>query len=592
MAELIAQGNNPQLRWQKRIPDDEPFVIGRASGEWSVPWDSHISRRHVAVQWHLDHLRVQKLPTAKNPIFYQGNSVESFELPVGQHFVIGATLFTLVEEPPVPEEPSIPMTEQTYSSAFLRDLQYRDSSRRVAVLGTLPDVIANASTDEQLFRQIVNVLLAGIPDASTVAIIEMEPHRDDLDLEVLTWNRRRAESKSFTPSRRLVKRVVESDESVLHVWDIEASQALGAFTMVEDTLWSFATPIRDVAPANHRWCIYVAGNPGMPVPGGEKTPDTETLQEDMKFTELASSTIANLIRLRRLERQQTSLRSFFSPIVMDAIAGADPEEVLSPRETEVAVLFCDLQGFSRASEKLSHDLMGLLDRVSQVLGLTTHDILEQGGVVGDFHGDATMGFWGWPIRPGDFVERACLAALSIHQSILRLRRQDSLADFRLGLGLATGTAVAGKIGTEDQAKVTVFGPVVNLAARLETMTRRIQTSILIDEETALHVRRQMDRNVARVRRIAPILPFGLQTALTVNELLPPVDGGSPITDAQLAGYEAALEVFVGRDWAAAARLLRPLRELDPVAGYLAAYIAAHGERVPDDWPGYIRLEGK
>ena len=99
--------------------------------------------------------------------------------------------------------------------------------------------------------------------------------------------------------------------------------------------------------------------------------------------------------------------------------------VLAPRETEVAVLFCDLRGFSRHSERSADDLLGLLNRVSQALGVTTHEIREQGGVLGDFHGDAAMGFWGWPLPQPDAAVRACLAALAIRA--VRRRRPSGTA---------------------------------------------------------------------------------------------------------------------------------------------------------------------
>ena len=99
----------------------------------------------------------------------------------------------------------------------------------------------------------------------------------------------------------------------------------------------------------------------------------------------------------------------------------------------------------------------------------THHILANSGVVGDFHGDAAMGFWGWPISMGNSIQQVCQAALAIQSEFALASAQPDhpLADFRAGLGIASGSAVAGRIGTTDQVKVTVFGPVVNLASRLE-----------------------------------------------------------------------------------------------------------------------------
>src|SRR5690606_25017321 len=117
---------------------------------------------------------------------------------------------------------------------------------------------------------------------------------------------------------------------------------------------------------------------------------------------------------------------------------ADPEEVLKPRETEVSVLFCDLRGFSLEAERSADDLLGLLNRVSVALGVMTHHILESGGVVGDFQGDAAMGFWGWPLPQPDAIHRVCRAATAIRTAFeeAATRSGDALADFRMGIGIA------------------------------------------------------------------------------------------------------------------------------------------------------------
>ena len=216
-----------------------------------------------------------------------------------------------------------------------------------------------------------------------------------------------------------------------------------------------------------------------------------------------------------MEHRHATLSQFFSPVVLDTLAVEDPEVVLAPRETEVSVLFCDLRGFSRESERQAGDLLGLLQRVSRALGVMTHHIREQGGVVGDFQGDAAMGFWGWPLPQHDAVLRTCRAALAVRAEF------EATAGFHAGIGVATGRAVAGKIGTVDQVKVTVFGPVVNLASRLEGMTKILRAPILLDEATARIVRQQVPRDVARVRRLAIVRPYGLDTPLEVSELLPP-----------------------------------------------------------------------
>src|SRR6185295_16816889 len=297
--------------------------------------------------------------------------------------------------------------------------------------------------------------------------------------------------------------------------------------------------------------------------------------------------------VRMLERQRAGLSQFFSPVVLEALSEEDPEIVLAPREADVAVLFCDLRGFSRQSEKFGDDLLGLLHRVSKALGVTTHHIREQGGVLGDFQGDAAMGFWGWPIAQPDAAVRACRAALAIRAEFEAVaeRPDDMLAHFRVGIGIAAGRAVAGKIGTVDQVKVTVFGPVVNLASRLEGMTKILHAPILLDERTAAIVRTQL-AGTARVRRVAVVKPYGLDRRLEVAELLPPASEYPQLSDQHIVEYEQALDDLLAGRWPQAFERLHRVPADDRVKDFLTVFIAQHNRTPPENWNGVIPLANK
>ena len=289
---------------------------------------------------------------------------------------------------------------------------------------------------------------------------------------------------------------------------------------------------------------------------------------------------------QRLRQRQAALKAFFAPQVLEAIGRDDPQRVLAPRSADVTVMFCDLRGFSRASEQQSADLMGMLDRVSQALGVATRQILENGGVVGDFHGDAVMGFWGWPLEQPEKTALACRAALAIQAQL-----SGQTADFRLGIGIASGPAVAGQIGTADQAKVTVFGPVVNLAARLEAMTRRLGADILLDETTATEVSGAL-ADGDRLRRLATVVPHGLQTSLRVNQLLPPEAVAPKLSMVALEEYDQALRDFTAGRWDDARRRLHALAPADGAAAFLLEHMNEQNNQPPPNFDGVIRLNTK
>jgi adenylate cyclase len=204
-----------------------------------------------------------------------------------------------------------------------------------------------------------------------------------------------------------------------------------------------------------------------------------------------------------------------------------------------------------------------------------------------------MGFWGWPLGQADAVHQAAEAALAIRAEFeaASQRKDHPLFGFRAGLGLATGRAVAGRIGTVDQVKVTVFGPVVNLASRLESMTKQLQAPILIDEATANKLANAPPGSF-RIRRVARVIPYGVTTPLTVSELLPPAGEGVLLSDEHIQAYEQALECLQAGDWDAAFRLLHLVPAEDRVKDFLTVFIAQHGRTPPANWQGIIPLANK
>lgn len=250
------------------------------------------------------------------------------------------------------------------------------------------------------------------------------------------------------------------------------------------------------------------------------------------------------------------------------------------------------------AEESEDDLLGLLDRVSQALGIMTRQILKHGGVTGDFQGDSTLGFWGWPFASPESALQACQAAIGIREKFLNIQKlpEHPLSRFQMGIGIAHGRAVAGKIGTADQVKVTVFGPVVNLASRLESMTKKLRVPILVDETVDQIVRKQSSSmengSDIRVRKLARVLPYGLEKPLTVSEILPPDAEAGSLTDNQLLDYEQGVEQFIAGQWEEAYQLLHSMPATDRAQDFLNLIIAQHNRSAPSNWDGVIRMDSK
>ncbi len=594
MPDLIAQGPSSKDRWRRELPDPmkgTEIVIGRTDADWNVPWDAMISRSHVRLIQSSDgHVRVRCMASARNPVFHRGSKVSEFVLVPGEHFVIGNTTFTLANRPGASDSPVIgDVTEHAYDHVALRRRRFRDAGSRIEMLSHLPDLILGCGSDEELLVRVASVLLQATPSASAVAIATTAPDEsspmegvegESDAIRILHYDSRLPERDGPPVSARLVRTATERRESVLHLWAGGRRDA-SAYTASEDADWAFCVPLRSEACPG--WALYVTGQlftDEVADLGRSLQAAPDELEDDVKFAELVGTTIANLRQTLRLERRQSEMRHFFAPVVMDALAGRDTDEVLSPREANLSVMFCDLRGFTRRSEKEAEHLLELLASVSDALGIMTRHILDTGGVIGDFHGDAAMGFWGWPLEQGQTAVRAALAASRIRGG----NREGADAGFRCGIGIATGRAVAGRIGTIDQVKVTAFGPVVNLASRLEGLTKAFGVEVIMDEATATSIRQ--DETVDfRIRRLARVRPSGLESNLDVFELL----SEPSLTDQQIVEYEASLAAMIQGDWEEAYRRLHALPAWDRPKDVLLSTILRYNRVPPENWSGVIDL---
>lgn len=594
MLELITYGTQSQHSTRFALQPGQELVLGRSpDADISISWDDRISRKHALLKVQPKQLSVSRFSNTENQIFLGGVAFDDFQLEPGSTFVIGSTTFQLLDSASSFSSPrDSPLEEVTFKPNELVKVRYRDPDQRIDVLAHLPELILDARNDADLFHRLVTMLLSGVKHADAVAVVRLN---DEDRVEVPFWERRRQTQGGFHPSGRLVQEAVKkSKRSVLHVWAAkEEKEDQEDYTAVAEFDWAFCTPIEE--GVNGRWGLYVAGELNQPyqvsVPQGAGGID---LQADVKFTELVASIVKSVRRLNQLERQQAGLRQFFAPPILAAIGDNLNTEILEPRECDVTVLFCDLRGFSQHAESSSEDLIGLLGRVSQALGIMTSHILDFGGVTGDFQGDAALGFWGWPFSSELAPLDACRAALAIRNAFeqIKLQPDHPLSDFRMGIGIAHGRAVAGKIGTSDQVKVTVFGPVVNLASRLEGLTKHLRVPVLMDEATAQIVRTKLDREEGRVRKLARILPYGMEKPVVVSELLPPESTAETLTDQEVTCYETAVEHFIQGQWEEAFRLLHAIPPSDRAQDFLALQITRTNRIAPLDWDGTIRFDSK
>lgn len=199
-----------------------------------------------------------------------------------------------------------------------------------------------------------------------------------------------------------------------------------------------------------------------------------------------------VIKFTAEQRQTAVLRATFgryvSPQILDHIL-AHPESVhLGGERRDLTILFSDIRGFTTISEASEPEIV--VEMLNEYLTRMVEILLEHGGTLDKFIGDAVMGFWNAPARDPDHPRHAVQCAIVMIEETARLRAQWEAAGkpaIRIGIGINTGDAVVGNIGAEKVFGYTVIGDAVNLASRLEGKNKDYGTEIIISEFTKARI---------------------------------------------------------------------------------------------------------
>lgn len=256
-------------------------------------------------------------------------------------------------------------------------------------------------------------------------------------------------------------------------------------------------------------------------------------------------------------------------------------------EAEITVMFADLAGFTRLTEQLGAAVLPL---ASSFFEQATGAIEARSGVVDKFIGDAVMALWGAPQADRNAAFNACRAALAIQAATQTITPDGAgTTPLRVRIGLNSGEAIVGNIGSRSRLNYTAIGDTVNLASRLESANKFFGTSILIGEETRV----QAGTHII-VREIDRIAVYGRDGGITVYELLGL--SSSMTKPAWAAAYERGLAAYRRRAFAEASAELDQclaLRPEDGAALLLAGRCRTFGRSPPSpDWNGVLALEEK
>ena len=285
-------------------------------------------------------------------------------------------------------------------------------------------------------------------------------------------------------------------------------------------------------------------------------------------------------------RRAGEIRSAFSKYVSSEVVEemiAHPEQLkLGGHRREVSVLFSDLAGFTSMSEKLTPDAVANV--INLYLNAMTRIIMAHEGTVDKFIGDAVMAFWGAPMDDAEHALHAVQSAIAMQEAMRDMQPQFQALGvdvLKLRIGINSGPAIIGNMGSDLRFDYTAIGDTVNLASRLEGANKAYGTNIMLANSTAEIVKGRIPlRQIDRVR---------------VKGKNVPVDVFIPCEDAALiAATERAWAAYLARDWNGARACWQEIREIAPDDSLIAVFekkIAAHESSPPSsDWDGSIALD--
>ncbi len=260
--------------------------------------------------------------------------------------------------------------------------------------------------------------------------------------------------------------------------------------------------------------------------------------------------------------------SYVSPEIVDRMIKADEKPRLGGHEEEITAYFSDIQAYSTFSEKLPPNL--LVELLNEYLTVCTDAVHEQGGTLDKYIGDAVVAIYGAPIALPDHAYRACLTALHTQERLGALREKWSAAGdvwpegvrkMRTRIGLNSGPAIIGNMGSRTRFSYTMTGDNVNLAARMESGAKSWGAYTMCTEATKLACEQHGGARVV-FRPLGRTVVMGRSHPVPVFEVVDLKENIAPRTLEGIAVFEAALASYYARDWEGALAGFKRSAELE------------------------------
>jgi adenylate cyclase len=298
--------------------------------------------------------------------------------------------------------------------------------------------------------------------------------------------------------------------------------------------------------------------------------------------------LVSLYRALIEEKEKRKVRAefghFLSPEVIRRLL-VDPK-LVDPKKTTITVMFSDIRGFTTISEKLDAQELALF--LNQYLSDMTRIVFKNNGTLDKYIGDAVMAFWGAPYEEPGHATKACNAALGMITRVRELQKQweaEGKPKLEIGIGLNTGVASVGRMGSSLRYGYTALGDAVNLSSRLEGLNKDYGTHIVVSETTYEEAKDEgfIFRELDLMRVKGKLQPVTIYQLMGRKEDFA-ADGSAENLRSRLELFARARELYRQRKWEAAHCAFQELLDMWPDDGPSRLYVERCQEYMADEPP--------
>jgi class 3 adenylate cyclase len=499
-----------------------------------------------------------------------------------------------------PDEASYTERLQIYQQSENKIEEEADAARKL-----IASIIADASTPSD------DVALTRIDTNIDNAVNDLNRHLNQESAQLLS----QLESKDFDEARRTLARTDEVRDEFNQKLDQIRAEMLGqvnasASVVLRNQQHAILITIVVTALAaalGLLFAILVSGGITRPVrlllqstrevEAGHLDRSIEVITAD-EIGQLSAAFNRMVEQLRHKERIRETFGRYIDPRVVEGLINQPKLAAAEGQRRVMTIMFCDMKGFTTLSEGMTPQ--GLVKVMNRYLSTMSEPIRRHGGVIDKYIGDAIMAYWGPPfVEEADESQFACLAAIEMIKRIGTLRKEvTELLGVRVlptecdvRIGVATGEALVGSIGSEIMMNYTVMGDTVNLAARLEAANKLYGSRSLIAEATVAKT-----DDAIQFREIDRLMVVGQTQPQAVFELLGRKDELTAKQDLLRTRYADGLLAYRAQRWDEARAAFHAVLEAVPTDGPSATLLSRIDhlqQHAPGaDWDGSWRLENK